>query len=439
MRYYTDLHSHSRFARACSANLNLPNLARACVQKGIGIMGTGDFTHPTWFGEIQQQLERSEHQGLYRLKQEHASGPERKVLFMATVEVATFLGTPQGTKKIHHLIFAPSLEAAGQINDALAQRWKKALPVDGRPMLANCSSAELVERVKQASPQAEIVAAHAWTPWFGVFGSKGGYNSIKEAYQDQAPKVLGVETGMSSTPAMNWRIPELDNYTIISGSDLHSPNPWRIGRECCVLEFDSAGLSYPAIMNALRERDKRHFVQTIETDPGYGKYHVDGHRACGVSLAPEQSKELGGQCPQCKRPLTIGVLARIKELAARPEGYQPAHAIPFQSPLPLHELLAAVYRTQVTTRKVAEPYQKLIAHFGNEFAVLLDAPLEQIQQVVHAKVARAILLNRAGQVPVKPGYDGVYGEAYLPDEYSLAPDKAPKTQPKAQTALDEFT
>jgi DNA helicase-2/ATP-dependent DNA helicase PcrA len=439
MRWYADLHSHSRFARACSPQLNLPRLARACVEKGVNLLGTGDFTRPEWFAEISPQLEPIEGTGLYRLKREHTrTDAERAIRFMLTCEVATITNGEASAKKVHHLLHAPSLEDAEKITDALAQKWKAALAADGRPVLKDCTPAQLVELAKQASRASEVVAAHAWTPWFGVFGSRGGYDSLREAYGDQASRLLGVETGMSSTPAMNWRLSELDKYAILSGSDLHSPYPWRLGRECNAFEFEERDLTYNNIMRALRERNP-HFAFTVETDPGYGKYHYDGHRRCGVSLPPEETRKLGGKCPVCKRRLTVGVLARVEELADRPEGYTPRNAVPFFTPLPLHELLAAVHQTDVAAQKVALDYQSLLEGFGNELRILLDVPREELAQHTHEKIADAIMLNRAGKVPVKPGYDGEYGQAQLPRDYLLAEPKpdAPR-QTKKQRSLEDF-
>lgn len=430
MRYYTDLHSHSRYARGCSRNLTLAALAQGCLEKGIGIIGTGDYLHPKWHADLKEQLEEVEGQdGLYRLKKEHTTHPDQQnIRFLATVEIATSIIPPGGSKRVHHLLYSPSLEVATQLYDLFASKqYERNLKADGRPVFARCSPAMLAEWVKQASPQTEIVSAHAWTPWFGVLGSRGGYDSLKEAYEDYAPKVLGIETGMSSTPEMNWRIPELDDYAIVSGSDLHSAHPWRLGREACCFEFDREP-TFAMVMDAMRKRDPKVFVHTIETDPGYGKYHFDGHRACGVSMPPQEAAKLGGRCPVCKKPLTIGVLARVDELAKRPEGYRPKHAIPFYTLLPLHELLSSSLQVPLTSQKVKREYLKLAEAFGSELRILLEIPVEQLKGVTHERIAQAILLNREGRLQVKPGFDGEYGVAQLPAEMIIGEPKAPRKE-----------
>jgi uncharacterized protein (TIGR00375 family) len=256
--------------------------------------------------------------------------------------------------------------------------------------------------------EAEVIPAHIWTPWFSVFGSESGFNSIEECYHDQAKNIHALETGLSSDPAMNWRLSSLDRYALVSNSDSHSFWPWRIGREANVFELKS--LSYKELMGAIREKDPKRFISTIEVDPSYGKYHIDGHRACSVRLEPQEARKLGNVCPVCRKPLTIGVLHRVEELADRPIGYVPKGAIPFKSLIPLTEIIGGVMGIQqLYSKKIWAAYNQLIQRFGSELAVLLDAEEPELKKVVEKRLAEAIIGVREGKVEIRPGYDGVYG------------------------------
>ena len=321
-------------------------------------------------------------------------------------EVSTVYKQDGRTRKIHHLLFAPDLDTVGQVNDALSRFGN--LASDGRPILTGINSAELAERLYSVSEDIVLIPAHAWTPWFGVFGSKSGFDSLEECYEDQAKRIFAIETGLSSDPSMNWRLSCLDRVALISNSDAHSPNLWRLGREANV--FELSRLSYRNLFQAIKDKDPSRFLFTVEVDPAYGKYHLSGHKKCGVSLSPEASSKLGNRCPKCGKKLTVGVLQRVEELSDRPEGYVPKGAIPFQRLLPLYEIIS--YATGVRrpyVKKVIEQQDALIDAFGNEFNVLLGAPSEALCRTAGRAVADAILATRDGRMKVTPGYDGVYG------------------------------
>jgi len=426
MNIFADLHFHSKYSRAVSADMDLEHLSAGAKTKGLQLLGTGDFSHPLWFKELKAKLVASQHDGLYELKSEAKS--ENRVLFMLSNEVATFFSEGGKSRKVHHVLHAPSLEVVEQLNDLFAKRSN--LAADGRPMFARTSCAELADICFSVSKDIVLVCAHAWTPWFGIFGSESGYDSLKEAFQEQSKNIFAIETGMSSDPAMNWRLSQLDSVSLMSNSDSHSPHPWRLGRECNCFEFsveEGAGnedkLSYDNLFKAVKEKDKNRFLFTIETDPSYGKYHFDGHRLCGFSSGPEETKRLKGICPVCHRPMTIGVLNRVEELADRPEGFVPEGVIPFKKLLPLHELVSAALGEGFYSKKVGAIAGKLYREFGNEFEVLLTASEESLSRAVDEKIAKIILLNREAKLFVKPGFDGEYGIAQIPDGLKLGEKK----------------
>lgn len=405
---FADFHFHSRYSRAVSREMDLAGLAVGAAAKGLGLIGTGDFSHPLWFAELESRLQPVQDTGLYRLK-----GQGSSPLYMLTNEVATFFSTPQGPKKVHHVIHAPSLEVVKQLNDVYCKRSR--LAADGRPMFAKTSSAELVELTMQVSREIFIYPAHAWTPWFGALGSRGGYDSLKDCYEDQLKHIHALETGLSSDPAMNWRVSGLDRFALLSNSDAHSNHPWRLGRECNAFGFPAGQASYSRVHDAIRSRDPAEFLFTVETSPAYGKYHWDGHRACGYSCPPSQSGKGGNLCPVCKRPLTIGVENRVQQLADRPEGFVTPSAIPFRTLLPLHELLSALYASPLASKRVTEEGGRILGRFPSELFTLLYAPEGQLAAAASsAEAVKAIMLNRAGKIQVKPGFDGEYGVPQLP-------------------------
>lgn len=397
MRVVADLQLHSKYALATSRDMDLEHLAKGARLKGLNLIGTGDFTHPKWFSELNSKLEPIPGTGLFSYG---------GMTWMLTGEVSTVYEQEGRTRKVHHLIHSPDLETVAQVNESLAKHGN--LSSDGRPVLKGLDSAELVEILTGVSSSVVVIPAHAWTPWFSVFGSKSGFDSLEECYRDQSGKIFAVETGLSSDPSMNWRLSSLDRLALVSNSDAHSPNPWRLGREANVFELQR--LSYGEVFDAIRRKDKSRFLYTIEVDPAYGKYHFSGHRKCGVSLSPRDSAKLGNKCPKCGRKVTVGVLQRVDELADRPEGFVPEGAIPFKRLLPLYEVISfATGVNRLYAKGVIKEQHRLIAGFGSELAVLLDAPPERLIELTKKSVAQAIVELREGRVSFTSGYDGVYG------------------------------
>ncbi len=409
MRVIADLHLHSRYSRATSADMDLPGLSRWAKLKGINLLGTGDFTHPGWFKELVTTL-RPVGQGVY----EHEG-----VHFLFTAEVATVWNSGGRLRRVHFLLLAPSAEDAARIAKELGAFGN--LGADGRPTLG-MSGEKLVEVVQGASADALIIPAHAWTPWWSVFGSNSGFDSLAEALGRARAAVFSIETGLSSDPPMNWRLSALDEVTLVSFSDAHSPT--RLGREACVLDLPE--LSYPALVRALRTRNPKNFLFTVEFFPEEGKYHYDGHRACGVLFSPEETRRHGGKCPVCGKPLTVGVMHRVEELADRPRGAQPVGAVPYRSLVPLQEIIAQVLGQDPDTRGVLTQYLKVVQRFGPEFSVLLDVPVLAVEHEF-PKLGRALDKVRRGQLRIRPGYDGVYGEIKIDLEES--PRELPLFQP----------
>ncbi len=422
MVLYADFHIHSKYARACSVNSTLENFAKTAEIKGLSIIGTGDFTHPEWFAEIKSKLKQIGETGLYEL-----TSVKTKTKFMLTVEIATF----DSFKRVHHVVHVPNIENVVQLRDVFSKRGN--LAADGRPMLGKTSCAEFVEMTKQAVSKAEIVPAHAFTPWFGVLGDKSGYNSVQEAYGDKAHEIVAVESGMSADPAMMWRVSSLDSFAIMSNSDPHSPQPWRLGRECNAFSDDCD--SFDKIFEAIRKNDPKKFLYTVETEPAYGKYHVSGHRACDFSCSYEETAKLKEICPKCGKKLTIGVEHRVVELADRPLGFKRKNAIPFRTVLPLSEIISAVLGSNLYSVKVTETFDKLIAKFGSEFKVVFDVPEQELREVVGLEMSRVLMLNRENAIKIKPGFDGEYGELILPAELKLGKNKATVAN---QKSLGEF-
>ncbi|MCW4034239.1 MAG: endonuclease Q family protein [Candidatus Bathyarchaeota archaeon] len=425
MRVIADLHIHSRFSRATSQNMDIPEITRYAKIKGLKLVGTGDFTHPKWFGELSDDLTEVEDSGLYGSR----NHPDSPVRYMLTAEVCTTYYVNEKNKRIHHVIFTPNLDTAAQISDRLKKYGD--LTVDGRPFL-EMTSAQLVEEVMEVSDMNEVVPAHVWTPWFSLFGAFSGFDTIEDCYEDMTKHIHALETGLSSDPPMNWRLSSLDRFTLISNSDCHSHWPWRIGREANVFELDK--LTYGEVVDAIRKKDPKRFKFTIETNPAYGKYHWSGHRNCNISLPPAEAIKYGNRCPKCGRKLTRGVDQRIEELADRPADYVPANVIGYKRLLPLHEIIKAVIGvSSVATKKVWSIYDPLIKRFGDEYTVLMDAPRDEMVKVVDAKVADAVIRVREEKAKVIPGYDGVYGELALFEEEQEAMEPQ---KPKQKSMAD---
>jgi uncharacterized protein (TIGR00375 family) len=399
-----DFHVHSRYSRATSQKINVEEITRFARVKGLKLVGTGDFTHPRWLKELKEDLVEVPSSGLYKPARDAKSG----IHCIITGEVSTVFSFEGQVKKIHHLLLTPSLETAVQINEQLARYGS--LSVDGRPIL-DMTAPQLVEEVMEVSRENVVIPAHAWTPWFSIFGAFSGFNRIEECYQDMTKHIFALETGLSSDPPMNWRLSTLDKFSLVSNSDCHSAWPWRIGREANVFELEQ--LSYQEVVDAIRKRDGR-FKFTIETNPAYGKYHWTGHRKCNVSLSPQEAIKLGGFCPVCRKRLTKGVEQRVEELADRPMGFEPEGAVGYMHLLPLSEVIATLLGvTYPGVQKVWNVYNSLVERFGDEYTVLIDAPREEMSKIVDPKIAEAIVRVREGKVKVIPGYDGVYGQLVI--------------------------
>ncbi|MBS3051649.1 MAG: DNA helicase UvrD [Candidatus Aenigmarchaeota archaeon] len=394
-----DLQIHSKYSRATSPNMVLEEIAKGARTKGLNIVGTGDFTHPIWLKELKRKLTSCDN-GLFSFN---------AVQFMLTGEISLMYTKNKKGRRIHHIILAPSFEVVDQINAWLDTKGRR--DYDGRPIFG-FDSVEFVEAMMSISRDIEIIPAHAWTSYFGILGSISGFDSVEECFEDKAKYIHSIETGMSSTPDMNWRISSLDKYTLVSNSDSHSPYPWRMGREANV--FDVKKASYDSIINSIRTRNGLAF--TIETPPTYGKYHIDGHRPCNFSCEPGESRKLSNKCPKCGKELIIGVLNRVEQLTDRPQGYTPSHAIPFKSVIPLSELVSAVIGSPLQSKKTWGVYNLLIDRFKNEFNVLLNVEHKDLVKVVNEKLADVITKNRTGGLKITPGFDGVYGKIILGDE-----------------------
>lgn len=418
MRFHADLHIHSKHSRATSKNCDLENLAFWARKKGIAVVATGDFTHPVWLAELKEKLVPAE-PGLFRLRPDleqavaarlpaACQGPTR---FMLSVEISTIYKKGELTRKIHHLIYVPDFDAADRVVAQLGRIGN--IASDGRPILG-LDSRHLLEITLQSSPDAYLVPAHIWTPWFAVLGSRSGFDSITECYGDLADHIFAVETGLSSDPAMNWRISFLDKYRLVSNSDAHSPA--KLGREATLFDTD---LDYFALRRALETGDG--YVGTVEFFPEEGKYHMDGHRKCGIRLTPEETKANDGRCPVCGQPVTVGVMHRVDALADRDEAETapPATAGDVASLVPLPEILSEIVGTGPNSQKVGRSYERLLGRLGAELPLLETVPVEDIAKADSSLLAEAISRLRAGKVIRDAGYDGEYGVIRLFDEAEL--------------------
>lgn len=414
MKIIADFHIHSKYSRATSSKMDLEHIYLYAKRKGINIVGTGDFTHPQWLKEIQEKLIPAE-DGLYRLKPDLLDNLKDLVFdkkddlrFIISGEISNIYNKNGKTRRLHNLILLPSIESAEKINHLLSLQGN--LKSDGRPILG-MDSLELLKIVYETEKNAMFIPAHIWTPWFSLFGSMSGFDSLEEAFGKYSNYLTALETGLSSDPKMNWRLSMLDQYSLVSNSDAHSPD--NLGREANIFDID---LSYSQIKKALIEKDKNKFLSTIEFFPEEGKYHYDGHRLCQVRLSPAERKKINGICPVCHRPLTVGVLSRVEELADREEGIMPPTAIPFKSLIPLKEIIADVLNVDPHTKSVENIYLKLLQQFNNEFNLLLNVPVEEISKLAGEKIALAISNMREGKVEIEPGYDGEYGKIKIPLE-----------------------
>lgn len=396
MKIIADLHIHSKYSRATSKDMEVATLSRYAEMKGIHLLGTGDFTHPQYFAELRAALEPL---GNGFLKLKHSPSP---VHFMLTAETSHIFSVKGKTKRVHMILFAPSFEVVEKINRFLAGRGN--IASDGRPIFG-MHVKELVKACLDISPDVFFVPAHAWTPWFSVFGSMSGFDSIEECFEEEAKNIYAIETGLSSDPAMNWRLSKLDRITCISNSDSHSPA--KIGREANVFDCKP---DYREVLDVIRTGDPKRFLYTIEFFPEEGKYHYDGHRNCGVVFDPKTSRDHEFLCPECGKKLTIGVMHRVDALADRPLGFKPQGKIPFKSVVPLNEIIADAFGKGVNTRTVSQEYEKMIRLLGPELGILLEKEEKEIRAHTDPRVAAGILNVRSGHLQIEPGYDGVYGK-----------------------------
>ena len=390
---FGDFHIHSRYSRACSKELTIPNLVKWAKIKGLDLLGTGDFTHPVWFEEIKKL--KPNKKGFYFYED---------FPFIITGEISLIYTDKGKGRRIHLNLLVPSIEIAKKIHKYIDNK-KMRRDYDGRPIFG-ISCEEFVREIMKISKEIEIIPAHIWTPWFGVFGSKGGYDNLDEAFGKQVKNIHAIETGISSDPEMNWKIKCLENISIVSFSDAHSFWPWRLGREATIFKKTD---SYFELVEQIR---KNNFIGTIETDPAYGKYHFDGHRNCNFSCSPEETKKLNGICPVCKKPLIIGVDYRVEELKDKNPDYK--NKKEYFTLLPLHEVLSLFCGTGMNTKKVWEVYNKLIKEFKNEFNILLNvSKKEMLEKGFDKNLIELILRDRKAEIKVKPGFDGEYGKAIL--------------------------
>lgn len=408
MRQIIDLHIHSKYSRACSQRLTLANIDAACRIKGVDVIATGDFTYPAWFDEINDQLSEISKSGLYKLKE----AGDDKVKFILSTELALIYKAGDKARRIHLMVHAPNIKAISELNKYLDKKFN--IRSDGRPILG-MSAIELFKLCLSINPQFLIYPAHIWTPWFSVFGSKSGFDKLEECFGEYTDQVYALETGLSSDPEMNWRVSALDRLTILSNSDAHSLQ--NIAREANIFELKKP--SYDEIYQAIKNKDLMKVKGTIEFYPEEGMYHYDGHRDCGVVMSPAESKKQKGICPVCKKPLTIGVAARVEELADRPEGVKPENAVPFHKLVELDKIIAeALGIKSRSSKQVLAEYDSLIRKLGSELKVLLDIDLNDIKKATLSEIAEGIRRVRAGQLSIKPGFDGQYGQIaiFKPDE-----------------------
>ncbi|MBI4059209.1 DNA helicase UvrD [Candidatus Microgenomates bacterium] len=468
MKVLADLHSHSRFSRAVSQQMTLPVMAEWSRRKGIDLVTTADWTHPLWLKELQSGLEEAT-EGLYKLK-----GGQPSPLFLLSTEVAAIYSQGGKQRRIHLLIFAPNFAAATKINAALT-RLRMNLFSDGRPILG-MSARDITRLVMETDGRSLVIPAHVWTPWFSLYGSMSGFDSIEECFGDMAKFIYGIETGLSSDPAMNWRVQDLDNRSILSFSDAHSPA--KLLREATVFELEE--LSYGNIYQAIRlsgslalgpeeknpnslmpQQPKSRILYTLEFYPEEGKYHYTGHRNCGVKQTPEETKKTGVICPKCHRPLTVGVMQRVQDLArefSSPQGQAPLMSnvqfpmdeygvrwmksqesrLPYVMMVPLLEIISEALNSTVSSQKVLNEYKKLTDVCENESTVLLRTRGEEIERVSGRKISEGIEKVRRGDIFVDPGFDGEFGKVKIwseGEDGEESIEKVDKVDPKEQLGL----
>jgi len=406
MQLTVDLHIHGPYARACSRNTTLQRLEDNAKVKGLSLLGTGDCLHPKWFHSITEYLKEDEKGILWS---------QKNFPFIWQTEISLMYTHNNKGRRIHYIVLIPNLDVVIQVRDALLKKGR--LDYDGRPIFG-INSIEFVDMMRSISQDIEIIPAHAWTSWMSIFGSKSGYNSVEECFEDRSRYIHCIETGLSSNPYMNRRISNLDKFNLVSFSDNHSYHTHRLGREATML--DVPNISYKEILNSLRTGNG--IKGTIEVNPEYGKYHLDGHRSCNVILGPSESAKLNGICPKCQRPLTLGVAYRIEQLADRTH---PLNVPYYVELIPLLELISSVYGTKlITSKSISSIYDSLIKNFGNEYNALMNVSYDELSKVADRRLASTIIKNRDNKLKIMPGYDGVYGEIILEKEDIISRNKS---------------
>ncbi|MEK6733331.1 MAG: endonuclease Q family protein [Candidatus Omnitrophota bacterium] len=405
MKFIADFHIHSKYSRATSPDMNIKTLSEYAKLKGISLLGTGDFTHYLWLEELKNTLKDSGN-GLFEYN---------GVNFMLTGEVSSIYSKNGKVRKIHNVIFVPSFDIADKINSTLSGYGN--IAYDGRPIIG-IDAKDLAEILFGISKDICLVPGHIWTPWFSLFGSKSGFDSIEECFEEYSKDIYALETGLSSDPAMNWQWSGLDRFSLISNSDSHSPQ--KIGREANVFDTE---MSYKAILDVLKKKDKNKFLYTIEFFPEEGKYHYDGHRACDVRFSPEETRKNKNICPVCKKPLTIGVMNRVAELADRPQGFVPENSIPFKRMVPLSEIIGDVLGVGDASKAVNSEYMAIVPRLGTELEVLTEVGEDRLLKELPLKIAKAIINVRNGNVNILPGFDGEYGTIKILEEKDSAGEK----------------
>ncbi|MDH4196267.1 MAG: endonuclease Q family protein [Candidatus Aminicenantes bacterium] len=415
MKFVADLHIHSKFSRATSKDMTLDHLAAWAQVKGIGLLATGDFTHPEWLFLMKEKLEPVGN-GFLRLR----NGPvpseppylktldlrPTEVHFILSTEVSFIYSKAGKVRKVHLMVLAPDFESVEKVNARLGAVGN--LRSDGRPIIG-LDVRLFMKMVADACPRCVVIPSHIWTPWFSLFGANSGFDRVEECFEEMTPLIFALETGLSSDPPMNWRLKALDRFALVSNSDAHSPS--KIGREANVFDTD---LSYRGLIDALRRRDPQKFLGTVEFFPEEGKYHYDGHRKCGVCLAPKESLTHNDLCPRCGKKLTIGVMHRVEELADREPGDGGTGKVPFRNFIPLNEVIAeALGGKSSDCQSVWDVYFRFIREFGNEFRILSEVPVADLARVQPERVSQGIERMRRGRVKINPGHDGEFGRIRL--------------------------
>lgn len=394
MEFIADFHIHSKYSRATSKDISPEILDYWAKTKGIKVLGTGDFTHPAWLQELKAKLKEAE-PGFYKIEDDGTR-------FVLSSEISCIYSKKGKVRKIHIVVLSPSFDDVEKINESLGRIGN--LKSDGRPILG-LDAKELVKIILETSPRSFIIPAHIWTPWFSLFGSRSGFDSLEECFEEYSKHIFAAETGLSSDPPLNWKLSALDNITLVSNSDAHSPR--KLGREANVFDTE---LSYTGIIEAIKSKDPKKFLYTIEFFPQEGKYHYDGHRTCDLRVSPEEAERYNNICPRCGKPLTLGVCHRVRELADKEKG---TGVIPFKSLIPLEEVIAESLGYSSLGKRVEREYQNLVEKIGSEFDVLLKASQEELKRVTLPEIAQGIVKARKGEVTIEPGYDGVFGKVSI--------------------------